>query len=183
MTRDILAGELSGGAGVVNPFADGPGLVSLADYPRLKRTLRHEGRIAGRHCAQKSRQLVSYDRSHNRRWPRPASGSDIGTSAHRLRGWSALPASQSLLYNGRRLGPASLAGCPDVGRGAAVRCHLLDEDARRISSVSGAVPSSDSCAAVGGRAEGAPPTAYCGGKKARSRGVQPRGVPALQAVA
>lgn len=56
MTRDILAGEVEWrGFGVVNPFADGPGLVDLADYPRLKRYLEaRKADIAGRHCAQKS---------------------------------------------------------------------------------------------------------------------------------
>lgn len=56
MTRDILNGTVEWrGFGVVNPFADGGGLVALADYPRLKRYL--EARkvdIAGRHCAQKA---------------------------------------------------------------------------------------------------------------------------------
>jgi Eco57I restriction-modification methylase/TaqI-like C-terminal specificity domain len=56
MTRDILNGTVQWrGFGVVNPFADGGGLVNLGEYPRLKRYLeaRREA-IAGRHCAQKA---------------------------------------------------------------------------------------------------------------------------------
>lgn len=56
MTRDIMSGEIAWrGKGVVNPFADIGGLVSLDKYPRLKRYL--EARrtdIAGRHVAQKT---------------------------------------------------------------------------------------------------------------------------------
>ena len=56
MTRDILKGTVEWrGFGVVNPFADGGGLVDLADYPRLRRYLEARKEvIAGRHCAQKS---------------------------------------------------------------------------------------------------------------------------------
>lgn len=43
------------GLGVINPFAEGGGLVSLSDYPRLKRYLEaRKPQIAGRHCAQKA---------------------------------------------------------------------------------------------------------------------------------
>ena len=43
------------GLGVVNPHADEPGLVRLADYPRLRRYLEpHRERLAGRHCARKT---------------------------------------------------------------------------------------------------------------------------------
>lgn len=56
MTRDILDGTVKWrGFGVINPFADGGGLVDLADYPRLKRYLEaRKDDIAGRHCAQKT---------------------------------------------------------------------------------------------------------------------------------
>jgi hypothetical protein len=56
MTRDILSGHVEWrGLGVINPFADGAGLVSLDDYPRLKRYLEgHKKAIADRHCAQKA---------------------------------------------------------------------------------------------------------------------------------
>ncbi len=56
MTRDILRGRVEWrGFGVVNPFADDGGLVSLADYPRLKKYLEaRKEAIAGRHCAQKT---------------------------------------------------------------------------------------------------------------------------------
>jgi TaqI-like C-terminal specificity domain/Eco57I restriction-modification methylase len=56
MTRDILSGTVEWrGLGVINPFADGGGLVALADYPRLKRYLEaRKDDIAGRHCAQKA---------------------------------------------------------------------------------------------------------------------------------
>ncbi len=56
MTRDILNGTVEWrGFGVVNPFADGGGLVDLDDYPRLKRYLEaRKEEIAGRHCAQKT---------------------------------------------------------------------------------------------------------------------------------
>ncbi len=55
MTRDIVDGTLKWrGFGVVNPFADGGGLVRLEDYPRLKRYLEaRKTEIAGRHVAQK----------------------------------------------------------------------------------------------------------------------------------
>ena len=54
-TRDIVDGTVSWrGLGVVNPHADGPGLVRLGDYPRLRRHLEpHRERLAGRHCARK----------------------------------------------------------------------------------------------------------------------------------
>lgn len=56
MTRDILSGDVQWrGFGVINPFADGGGLVSLDDYPRLKQYLEgHKEQIARRHCAQKA---------------------------------------------------------------------------------------------------------------------------------
>lgn len=56
MTRDILDGTVKWrGFGVINPFADGGGLVDLADYPRLKNYLEaRKDDIAGRHCAQKT---------------------------------------------------------------------------------------------------------------------------------
>lgn len=55
MTRDIRNGTVAWrGFGVINPFADRGGLVSLADYPRLRRYLEaRKSQIAGRHCAQK----------------------------------------------------------------------------------------------------------------------------------
>lgn len=55
-TKDILTGEVRWrGQGVINPFAEGGGLVDLRNYPRLHRYLeaRREA-IAGRHCAQKT---------------------------------------------------------------------------------------------------------------------------------
>ncbi len=56
MTRDILSGTVQWrGFGVVNPFADGGGLVDLDSYPRLKRYLHaRKSDIAKRHCAQKT---------------------------------------------------------------------------------------------------------------------------------
>lgn len=56
MTRDILSGSLVWrGFGVVNPFADAGGLVSLDEYPRLKRFLEaRKPEIAGRHVAKKT---------------------------------------------------------------------------------------------------------------------------------
>ena len=55
-TRDILTGEVEWrGQGVVNPFADGGGLVSLDEFPRLKRYLeKRKVEISGRHVAQKA---------------------------------------------------------------------------------------------------------------------------------
>ena len=55
-TRDIMSGEVQWrGLGVINPFAEGSGLVDLKDYPRLRRYLEaRQEVIAGRHCAQKS---------------------------------------------------------------------------------------------------------------------------------
>lgn len=55
-TRDIMSGEVQWcGQGVINPFAEGGGLVDLRDYPRLRRYLEaRQEVIAGRHCAQKS---------------------------------------------------------------------------------------------------------------------------------
>ncbi len=56
MTRDILDGTVAWrGLGVVNPFADGGGLVDLGRYPRLRRYL-EAGRdqIARRHVARKA---------------------------------------------------------------------------------------------------------------------------------
>jgi len=56
MTRDIVTGSLVWrGLGVVNPFADAGGLVSLDEYPRLKRYLEaRKPEIAGRHVAKKT---------------------------------------------------------------------------------------------------------------------------------
>ena len=56
MTRDITSGEVSWrGFGVINPFGDDGKLVSLDEYPKLRRYLeeRHD-QIAGRHVAQKT---------------------------------------------------------------------------------------------------------------------------------
>ena len=56
MTRDIQNGVVEWrGLGVINPFADGAGLVNLAHYPRLERYLEtRKPEIIGRHCAQKT---------------------------------------------------------------------------------------------------------------------------------
>ncbi len=56
MTRDIVKGYVDWqGCGVINPFAEGGGLVDLDSYPRLKRYLEaRRGQIAGRHCALKA---------------------------------------------------------------------------------------------------------------------------------
>lgn len=56
MTRDILTGAVKWrGLGVINPFADGGGLVPLAKYPRLKRYLEaRKTEIAARHVAKKA---------------------------------------------------------------------------------------------------------------------------------
>lgn len=55
-TKDIISGEVQWhGQGVINPFAEGSGLVELRDYPRLRRYLEARREvIAGRHCAAKS---------------------------------------------------------------------------------------------------------------------------------
>ena len=55
-TKDIVSGEVKWlGQGVINPFAEGRGLVDLAVYPRLRRYLNaRRGVIENRHCAQKS---------------------------------------------------------------------------------------------------------------------------------
>jgi hypothetical protein len=55
-TRDIKSGEVQWqGQGVINPFAEGAGLVDLREYPRLRHYLKErQGIIAGRHCAKKS---------------------------------------------------------------------------------------------------------------------------------
>ncbi len=54
--RDIMSGEVQWrGQGVINPFAEGGGLVDLRDYPRLRRYLKaRQEIIAARHCAQKT---------------------------------------------------------------------------------------------------------------------------------
>jgi len=56
MTGDIHQGNIKwGGSGVINPFSDGGGLVSLSQYPRLKRFLEsHRADISRRHVAKKS---------------------------------------------------------------------------------------------------------------------------------
>lgn len=55
-TRDIRTGEVEWrGQGVINPFAEGGGLVNLKYYPRLRRYLEARREvIAGRHCARKA---------------------------------------------------------------------------------------------------------------------------------
>lgn len=55
-TKDILSGEVQWrGQGVINPFAEGEGLVDLRNYPRLRRYLEARREvIAGRHCARKT---------------------------------------------------------------------------------------------------------------------------------
>lgn len=55
-TRDIQTGVIvSRGLGVINPFADGGGLVTLSEYPKLARHLEaHREAIAGRFVALKS---------------------------------------------------------------------------------------------------------------------------------
>lgn len=67
-TDDIRDGTVRWrGLGVVNPHAEGQGLVRLADHPRLCRYLeRHKARLAGRHCARKSptRWYRTIDRIH-----------------------------------------------------------------------------------------------------------------------
>ena len=55
-TRDILTGVVEWrGLGVVNPFADGGGLVPVDEFPRLRRYLeQRKAEISGRHVAKKS---------------------------------------------------------------------------------------------------------------------------------
>lgn len=55
-TRDIESGEVVWrGLGVINPFADGGGLVDLGQYPRLRAYFEdRKEKIAGRHVAQKA---------------------------------------------------------------------------------------------------------------------------------
>lgn len=55
-TKDIMSGEVQWrGQGVINPFAEGGGLVDLQNYPRLRRYLESRQEvIAGRHCALKA---------------------------------------------------------------------------------------------------------------------------------
>jgi hypothetical protein len=55
MTRDIDGGTVKWrGFGVINPFAEGGGLVDLKDYPKLKRYLeRRKETISKRHVARK----------------------------------------------------------------------------------------------------------------------------------
>jgi hypothetical protein len=55
-TKDIMSGGVQWcGQGVINPFAEGGGLVDLRNYPRLRRYLEARREvIAGRHCAQKA---------------------------------------------------------------------------------------------------------------------------------
>lgn len=55
MTKDIVDGTVKWrGMGVINPFADGSGLVDLSKYPRLRHYMEaRKEQIAGRHCAQK----------------------------------------------------------------------------------------------------------------------------------
>lgn len=54
-TKDITSGEVVWhGQGVINPFAEGGGLVNLQDYPRLCHYLETRREvIANRHCAQR----------------------------------------------------------------------------------------------------------------------------------
>jgi hypothetical protein len=56
MTKDIQDGTVRWrGLGVINPFAEGAGLVSLSDYPRLRKYLEaRKSQIVDRHCAQKA---------------------------------------------------------------------------------------------------------------------------------
>ncbi|MBF0144607.1 MAG: Eco57I restriction-modification methylase domain-containing protein [Magnetococcales bacterium] len=56
MTRDILTGTVKWrGFGIVNPFADGGGLVDLRSYPRMQRYFAaRKEQIVKRHIAQKS---------------------------------------------------------------------------------------------------------------------------------
>ena len=55
-TKDIRSGEVQWqGQAVINPFADGEGLVDLRCYPRLRRYLEERRDIIGnRHCARKA---------------------------------------------------------------------------------------------------------------------------------
>jgi hypothetical protein len=55
-TKDILSGEVQWlGQGVINPFADGGGLVDLRNYPLLQSYLAERREvIANRHCAKKN---------------------------------------------------------------------------------------------------------------------------------
>lgn len=56
MTRDILTGTVQWrGLGIINPFADGGGLVKLTEYPLLHRYLaKHKSQITKRHVAKKA---------------------------------------------------------------------------------------------------------------------------------
>lgn len=68
-TRDILSGDVQWrGLGVVNPFAEGGGLVDLAHYPRLRRYLEtRRDEIAKRHVARKA--PVNWYRTIDRIYP------------------------------------------------------------------------------------------------------------------
>ena len=97
-TKDIISGEVRWlGRGIVNPFADGGGLVDLNAYPRLRRYLEERRDvISRRHCAAKgSRQLVPHDRPHHAVADVEAEAPDSrhqGRGAHRLRTGRAVSA-------------------------------------------------------------------------------------------
>ena len=72
MTRDILSGQVEWrGFGIVNPFADKGGLVSLQKFPRLRRYLEaRKDQIATRHIARKV--PANWYRTIDRIYPRLA---------------------------------------------------------------------------------------------------------------
>jgi hypothetical protein len=102
-TKDIASGEVQWrGQGVINPFADGGGLVELGDYPRLGRYLEARREvIAGRHCAQRNQ--ANWYRTIDRITPALASRPkllipDIKGAAHIVYEGGALYPHHNLYY-------------------------------------------------------------------------------------
>jgi len=158
--RDIGSGEVKWrGQGVINPFADDGALVDLGDYPKLASYLHHhKEKIAGRHCAKKT--PSNWYRTIDRIWPELTHTPkllipDIKGEAHIVYEPGKLYPHHNLYYVVAKEWDFARAasGAAFPHRPALCR-DLLNENAWRLSALSGAISAAHLHSALEGRFRG-----------------------------
>ncbi len=148
MTRDIATGVVQWrGLGVINPFADGGGLVPLRSYPKLAAYLeRHGAEIKSRHVSK--RNPGSWYRTIDRIYPELVAMPKLLIPD--IKGSAQIVHEPGKLYPHHNLyfitsGVWDLQALQAVLLSDVTRLFIslyLDQDARRIFSLPGAIPAS-----------------------------------------
>ena len=146
MTRDILTGTIKWrGFGVINPFAESGRLVNLEEYPRLKRYLEvRKSEIAKRHVAQKV--PANWYRTIDRIYPELVAKPkllipDIKGEAHIVFDEGRYYPHHNLYFITSEAWDlhAALQAVLLSGDSPAFHIDLLDQNARRLFALSGAI--------------------------------------------